>query len=99
MNLGAHNITKYSGQSNPSLWVRDYQLACQAGGADHDNFVIQNLPLYRFGTSMDRKLEARMYTELGQLVGGRRVAARFVAGAQGRDVVRGTRSGTFGGSR
>jgi hypothetical protein len=34
------NITKYLGQSNPSLWVGDYRLACQAGGVDHDNFVI-----------------------------------------------------------
>jgi len=35
---------KYSGEMNPRLWLEDYRLACQAGGADNDNFIIHNLP-------------------------------------------------------
>jgi hypothetical protein len=31
---------------NPGLWLEDYRLACQAGGADGDAFIIHNLPLY-----------------------------------------------------
>jgi hypothetical protein len=26
------NITKYAGETNPSLWLEDYWLTCQAGG-------------------------------------------------------------------
>ena len=40
------NIPKYSGETNPGLWLQDYQLACQAGGADSDDFIIRNLPLF-----------------------------------------------------
>jgi hypothetical protein len=40
------NIMKYSGESNPSLWLRNYRLVCHAGGVDHDDFIIHNLPLY-----------------------------------------------------
>ena len=31
---------------NPGLWLEDYRLACQAGGADNDDFIIRNLPLF-----------------------------------------------------
>jgi len=31
---------------NPGLWLEDYQLACQADGADNDDFIIHNLPLF-----------------------------------------------------
>ena len=31
---------------NPKLWLEDYRLACQAGGADNDDFIIRNLPLF-----------------------------------------------------
>ena len=37
---------KYSGETNPGLWLDDYRLACQAGGADSDSFIIHNLPLF-----------------------------------------------------
>ena len=37
---------KYSRKTNPGLWPEDYQLACQAGGANSDNFIIRNLPLF-----------------------------------------------------
>jgi hypothetical protein len=31
---------------NPGLWLEDYWLVCQAGGANGDAFIIHNLPLY-----------------------------------------------------
>jgi hypothetical protein len=37
-------ITKYSGETNPELWLADYRLACQLGGTDDDNLIIHNLP-------------------------------------------------------
>ena len=40
------NISKYSGETNPGLWLEDYRLACQTGGADNDDFIIRNLPLF-----------------------------------------------------
>jgi hypothetical protein len=40
------NIPKYSGETNPRLWLEDYRLACQAGDADSDYFIISNLPLF-----------------------------------------------------
>ena len=40
------NIPKYSRETNPELWLKDYQLACQAGGANNDDFIIRNLPLF-----------------------------------------------------
>ena len=39
------NLTKYSGETNPELWLADYRLACQLGGADDDLLIIRNLPL------------------------------------------------------
>jgi hypothetical protein len=38
------------------VWLKDYQLACHAGGATDDLFVIKNLPLY-LGFSMRTWLE------------------------------------------
>jgi hypothetical protein len=40
------NILKYFRETNPGLWLKDYQLMCQAGGTDSDSFVIRNLPLF-----------------------------------------------------
>ena len=40
------NIPKYSGETNPGLWLEDYRLACQAGGASDDDFIIRNLLLF-----------------------------------------------------
>jgi hypothetical protein len=31
---------------NPSLWLEDYWLTCQASGVDSDYFIIRNLPLF-----------------------------------------------------
>ena len=39
-------MPKYSRETNPRLWLEDYQLACQADGADNDDFIIHNLPLF-----------------------------------------------------
>jgi hypothetical protein len=40
------NITKYSRETKPKLWLDDYHLTCQLGGADDDHFIIRNLPLF-----------------------------------------------------
>ena len=40
------NIPKYSGETNPGLWLEDYRLACQAGRVDNDDSIIRNLPLF-----------------------------------------------------
>ena len=40
------NVPKYSGETNPGLWLEDYRLSCRAGGAVSDDFVIHNLPLF-----------------------------------------------------
>jgi hypothetical protein len=40
------NIPRYDGDTNPSVWLEDYRLACHADGATDDLFVIKNLPLY-----------------------------------------------------
>ena len=39
------NLTKYSGETNLELWLADYHLAYQLGGADDDLLIIRNLPL------------------------------------------------------
>jgi hypothetical protein len=40
------NVIKYSGDSNPIVWLEDFRLACRASRVDDDLFVIQYLPLY-----------------------------------------------------
>ena len=40
------NLMKYSGETNPELWLADYRLACQLGGVDDDRLIIRNLPLF-----------------------------------------------------
>ena len=40
------NIPKYSGETNPELWLKDYRLAYQADGMDNYDFIIRNLPLF-----------------------------------------------------
>ena len=37
---------RYAGETNPDLWLKDYQLVCWAGGVDNDYFIIRNLPLF-----------------------------------------------------
>jgi hypothetical protein len=39
-------VPRYDWDTNPSVWLEDYQLACHVGGATDNLFVIKNLPLY-----------------------------------------------------
>jgi hypothetical protein len=36
---------KYTGDTNPGVWLEDYRLACRAGGATDERFIIQYLPI------------------------------------------------------
>jgi hypothetical protein len=40
------NIIKYDAKINSNVWLEDYHLACRAGRADDDLFIIQFLPIY-----------------------------------------------------
>jgi hypothetical protein len=40
------SIDKYNGETNPHVWLNDYRLACQLGGATTDEVIIRNLPLH-----------------------------------------------------
>jgi hypothetical protein len=39
------SIDKYTGETDPRVWINDYCLACQLGGATTDEVIICNLPL------------------------------------------------------
>ena len=39
-------LVKYSGETDPAVWLNDYCLACQLGGATDDAVIIHNLPLH-----------------------------------------------------
>jgi hypothetical protein len=39
-------IVKYNGEMDPRVWLNDYRLACQLGGATSDEVIIRNLPLH-----------------------------------------------------
>jgi hypothetical protein len=40
------SIDKYTGETDPSVWLNDYRLACQLGGATTVEVIIRNLPLH-----------------------------------------------------
>jgi hypothetical protein len=40
------SIDKYMGETDPCVWLNDYRLACQLGGATTDEVIIRNLPLH-----------------------------------------------------
>jgi hypothetical protein len=40
------SIDKYNGETDPHVWLNDYHLACQLGGATTDEVIIRNLPLH-----------------------------------------------------
>jgi hypothetical protein len=40
------SIEKYMGETNPRVWLNDYRLASQLGGATTDMVIIRNLPLH-----------------------------------------------------
>jgi hypothetical protein len=39
-------IDKYTGETDPRVWLNDYRLACQLGGATTDEVIICNMPLH-----------------------------------------------------
>jgi hypothetical protein len=39
-------VSKYSGETDLQVWLNDYRLACQLGGATDDAMIIRNLPLH-----------------------------------------------------
>jgi hypothetical protein len=40
-------IVKYNGETDPRVWLNDYHLACQLGGATSDEVIIRNPPAPR----------------------------------------------------
>jgi hypothetical protein len=40
------SIDKYTGETDPRVWLNDYRLACQLGGGTTDEVIICNLPLH-----------------------------------------------------
>jgi hypothetical protein len=39
-------IVKYNGETDPRVWLNNYCLPCQLGGATSDEVIIRNLPLH-----------------------------------------------------
>jgi hypothetical protein len=39
-------LTKYNGETKPKLWLVDFHLDCQLGGATDDWVIIRQLPLF-----------------------------------------------------
>jgi hypothetical protein len=73
------NVPRYDGDTKPSIWLKDYRLACHAGGAKDDLFVIKNLPLY-LGDSARTWLEHLLRDKIHDWTDLRRV---FVGNFQG----------------
>jgi hypothetical protein len=40
------NVPMYDGETNPSVWLDDFRLACHTGAAMNDLFTIKNQSLY-----------------------------------------------------
>jgi hypothetical protein len=40
------SIDKYTGETDPLVWLNDYRLACQLGGATTNEVIIRILPLH-----------------------------------------------------
>jgi hypothetical protein len=40
------SIDKYTGETDPRVWLNDYRLACQLGRATTNKVIIRNLPLH-----------------------------------------------------
>jgi hypothetical protein len=40
------SVDKYNRETDPRVWLNDYRLACQLGGATTDEVTIRNLPLH-----------------------------------------------------
>ena len=44
-------LVKYSGETDHAVWLNDYRLACQLGGATEDAVIIRNLSLHLADTT------------------------------------------------
>jgi hypothetical protein len=44
-------VTKYNGETKPKLWLIDFRLACQLGGATDNRVIIWQLPLFLSDTA------------------------------------------------
>jgi hypothetical protein len=44
-------LTKYNGETKPELWLADFRLACQLGGATDDRVIIRQLRLFLSNTA------------------------------------------------
>jgi hypothetical protein len=44
-------LTKYNGDTKLELWLADFRLACQLGGATDDRVIIRQLPLFLSDTT------------------------------------------------
>jgi hypothetical protein len=40
------SVNKYTGETDPRVWLNNYLLACQLGRATTDEVIIRNLPLH-----------------------------------------------------
>jgi hypothetical protein len=40
------SIDNYNGETDPRVWLNDYRLVCQLGGATTDEVIVRNLPLH-----------------------------------------------------
>jgi hypothetical protein len=40
------SINKYTGETDPRVWLNDYRLTCHLGGATTNEVIIRNLPLH-----------------------------------------------------
>lgn len=66
------NVSKYDGETNPSIWLDDFRLACRAGGATSDEVVIRNLPLYLVDSELEHLSAGPIldWTSLGETIVG-----------------------------
>lgn len=44
-------LTKYNGKTKPELWLADFRLAYQLGGAPNDHVIMRQLPLFLLDTA------------------------------------------------
>jgi hypothetical protein len=70
---------KYTGDTNPGVWLDDYRLACRAGGADDDKFIIQYLTIC-LGDNIRAWLDHQPPDTIGNWEGLRKV---FIGNFQG----------------
>jgi hypothetical protein len=73
------NVPRYDGDTNPSVWLENYRLACHAGGATDNLFLVKNLLLY-LGDSVRTWLEHLPRGKINDCMDLRRV---FVGNFQG----------------